>query len=45
MLGGQDDNMPQHEFGSALNPGSLHGGEEKEIAQPGVKMNTVINNR
>lgn len=25
MLGTQDENMPQHEFGSALNPGTLHG--------------------
>ena len=46
LFGAQDENDPGHQFGSALNPGTLHGGgEEKELAQPGVKMNTVVNNR
>ena len=46
MLGGNTEPESQHVFGSALNPGSLHNGEkDKEIAQPGVKMNAVVNNR
>ena len=45
MLGSNDENTPQHQFGSALNPGTLHGNEEKEVAKPGVKMNAVVNNR
>jgi len=42
-----DSEQNQHVFGSALNPGSLHNGSgpKKEIAKPGVKMSTVVNNR
>ena len=46
MLGGNaDEDEGGHVFGSALNPASLHGGKDKELAKPGVKLNTVINNR
>ena len=47
MLGGNqdDDDGPDHQFGSALNPGSLHGAGDKEIAKPGVKMEAKVNNR
>ena len=40
MLGANtEENAPEHQFGSALNPGTLHGGkDEKELAKPGVKM-------
>ena len=46
MLGGNKEEDDRHVFGSALNPGSLHHGDDKkEIAKPGVKMNAVTNNR
>jgi hypothetical protein len=46
MLGGNlDEDEGGHVFGSALNPGSLHGGKDKELAKPGVKVNAVVNNR
>ena len=32
-------------FGSALNPGSLHGKGDKPIAKPGVKVEVKANNR
>ena len=45
MLGGNEEDDNSHVFGSALNPGSLHGGKDKELAKPGVKVNAIVNNR
>ena len=42
----QGDTEGGHLYGSALNPRSLHyGNEKKEIAKPGVKMEVKTNNR
>ena len=40
-----DDENGGHVFGSALNPGSLHGDKTKELAKPGVKIEAKVNNR
>ena len=47
MVNGDDTSeIDQHIFGSALNPNTLHGGnEKKEIAKPLVKMEVKAGNR
>eukprot|EP00356_Strombidium_inclinatum_P010731 CAMPEP_0170483280 /NCGR_PEP_ID=MMETSP0208-20121228/2972_1 /TAXON_ID=197538 /ORGANISM="Strombidium inclinatum, Strain S3" /LENGTH=217 /DNA_ID=CAMNT_0010756247 /DNA_START=3 /DNA_END=652 /DNA_ORIENTATION=- len=44
-INGEEEEEQGHVFGSALNPGTLHGGKDKEVAKPGVKMNVAVNNR
>ena len=45
MVNGDDDD-DGHVFGSALNPGSLHGAnEKKEIAKPMAQVEVKTNNR
>ena len=48
-----DEGDPGHQFGSALNPnmnngmnpGNIHGQEDKELAKPCVPMEVKTNNR
>mmetsp|Transcript_2500 Transcript_2500/g.4201 ORF Transcript_2500/g.4201 Transcript_2500/m.4201 type:complete len:150 (-) Transcript_2500:197-646(-) len=41
-----DDEPNEHIYGSALNPSTLHGAnEKKELARPGVKMEVAVSNR
>ena len=41
----KDDEDDGHVYGSALNPGSLHGGQKKEIAKPNAKVEVKTFNR
>lgn len=45
MLGGNDDEDDQHVYGSALNPSTLHGKQDKEIAKPNTKVEVKTYNR
>ena len=48
MLGvEEDENMPEHEFGSALNPSAVGIGarEREEVAKPHTKIDVKVNNR
>ena len=44
---GINDDEDQHVYGSAINPGSLHGGAKgkDELAKPNVKMEVKTYNR
>lgn len=41
----KDDEDDGHVYGSALNPGSLHGAQKKEIAKPNTKVEVKTFNR
>ena len=46
MVNGNQEDDNAHVYGSALNPGSLHSGnEKKEIAKPLAKVEVKTNNR
>jgi hypothetical protein len=44
-LGKDDDQSSGHVFGSALNPGTLAGKKQEELAKPGVKVEVKTFNR
>lgn len=47
LLGIDDEEVPQHQFGSALNPSKVGIGaqEKEEIARPNTKIEVKVNNR
>ena len=45
MLNEGQEDEDSHVYGSALNPGSLHGKQDKEIAKPNSKVEVKTYNR
>ena len=45
MIAPEEEDGGEHVYGSALNPGTLHHKEDKEIAKPNVKVEVKVNNR
>lgn len=45
MLQEGDEEEDSHVYGSALNPGSLHGKKDKEVAKPNTKVEVKTYNR
>mmetsp|Transcript_4250 Transcript_4250/g.3571 ORF Transcript_4250/g.3571 Transcript_4250/m.3571 type:complete len:216 (+) Transcript_4250:12-659(+) len=45
MLGLDNEDEPEHQFGSALTPGTLDGKNKDEIAKPRAKVEVIVNNR
>ena len=46
LIGQEEEETDGHVYGSALNPGSLHGGKDKkEIAKPNAKVEVKTLNR
>ena len=45
LLGANKEDEPEHEYGSALNPGTINGKEKEELAKPRTKVEVKVNNR
>ncbi|CAI2380599.1 unnamed protein product [Moneuplotes crassus] len=45
LLGADREEEPEHQFGSALNPGTLDGKKKEELAKPRAKIEVKVNNR
>lgn len=45
LLGANQEEENEHQFGSTLNPGSIAGKSKEELAKPRAKIEFKVNNR